>query len=268
MITYTNSSIATYASCPRRYEYAYVYRIRRETISPALVVGRRFDSTVKHWHRTGEMSMPLPEDGDHAKAIALSRAYAYVWQDRHSDVQYDVRFRRRLPGTHLWVAGEADGVLGSSKLWELKTTSEDIDPGSDYWLKLRLDWQISLYCWALGLNHVMYDVAKKPTIRQKKEESLEEYRNRCIEQLTSEPDRFFARKEVVRLDRELQQFLDTDLIPRIVLIRATKQFPRHIAWDSCRWCEYQSPCYQDIPASPPPIGYQLKTYRHEELGHD
>lgn len=59
------------------------------------------------------------------------------------------------------------------RLWvfENKTTSADITPGSPYWVRLRMDDQVSLYFDGAGARHgrdafgCMYDVAKKPGIK-------------------------------------------------------------------------------------------------------
>lgn len=63
----------------------------------------------------------------------------------------------------------ADGRLAVK---ETKTTGMDMAPGSDYWLKLGIDQQISLYMLAAQhLGHavetVLYDVIRKPSIAPK-----------------------------------------------------------------------------------------------------
>jgi hypothetical protein len=74
------------------------------------------------------------------------------------------------------VAGKIDRIArmgdGRLALVEHKTASESIDPGADYWRKLQIDQQISLYVLAARqLGHpvetVIYDVARKPAIAPK-----------------------------------------------------------------------------------------------------
>jgi hypothetical protein len=72
-------------------------------------------------------------------------------------------------------AGKIDGVLrcktsGAHKVLEHKTTSDSIDPDSDYWARLVMDTQISKYLLSLrqrGIDArtVVYDVVKKPAHR-------------------------------------------------------------------------------------------------------
>lgn len=73
------------------------------------------------------------------------------------------------------LAGKIDGIIakkadGSICILEHKTTSLDIDPASDYWLKLPIDGQVSGYY--LGASSIgykaescLYDVIRKPTIK-------------------------------------------------------------------------------------------------------
>lgn len=137
----------------------------------------------------------------------------------------------------LWrIAGKLDVVVrdlitGKLVLMEHKTSSEDISPGSNYTRKLRLDTQISMYfdgAASLGyqVESCIYDVLGKLAIRPKKatpeaerkytaktgalyanqranDETPEEYLVRCVEAICAEPERYFARIDVVRLDEEL-----------------------------------------------------------------
>jgi hypothetical protein len=71
------------------------------------------------------------------------------------------------------LAGKIDKVVrladGRLAVMEHKTTGDDLAPESDYWKRLRIDQQISLYfCAARELGYdvqtVLYDVIRKPTI--------------------------------------------------------------------------------------------------------
>lgn len=81
------------------------------------------------------------------------------------------------------LAGKIDGIvrLGDGRLaiLEHKTVSEDIDPVADYWVRLRMDQQISLYMLAArAMGHnvqtVLYDCIRKPTIRPERVPLLDE----------------------------------------------------------------------------------------------
>jgi hypothetical protein len=87
----------------------------------------------------------------------------------------EVEFRHPLDGSRTFeVAGKIDGLAGEPggapcALVERKTTSDNLDPDSDYWLRLRADTQLLQYVPAarlLGFNvtRIVYDVVRKPQI--------------------------------------------------------------------------------------------------------
>lgn len=76
------------------------------------------------------------------------------------------------------IAGKIDKIIrlpdGRLAVMEHKTTSDDIDPTSNYWRRLRLDIQISIYYLAakmLGydVDTVLYDVVRKPSFSKPKQ---------------------------------------------------------------------------------------------------
>jgi hypothetical protein len=87
----------------------------------------------------------------------------------------EVEFRYALPGSRTFdAAGKIDGLGmltdGRLALVEHKTTSDEVGPDSDYWLRLRFNGQIYQYVsaartlgWDVAL--VLYDVTRKPMIR-------------------------------------------------------------------------------------------------------
>lgn len=127
---------------------------------------------------------------------------------------------------------------------ERKTSSEDISVGSSYWARLTLDGQISIYLDAARqLGHdargVLYDVLGKPklapykatpieerkytekasklkdgTVRpagslhanqRERDEAPEEYEVRLAEHVAEQPERYYRRGEVVRLESEVEE---------------------------------------------------------------
>jgi hypothetical protein len=78
--------------------------------------------------------------------------------------------------------GKRDKIItynGRTLLMEHKTTSDSIEPESDYWQKLRLDNQISMYyaaCQSEGIDVAgcLYDVIRKPALSPKQIPLLDE----------------------------------------------------------------------------------------------
>lgn len=161
---------------------------------------------------------------------------------------------------------------------ENKTSGEDIGPGSPYWARLSFDPQISLYMQgaeALGFepHGVMYDVIRKPQHKpsEVKSERPEAYGERVMRAMLEDPDRYFQRGTVVRLDNEkLDAAVDVWQTGKNILdARSRGRWPRNV--DSCmqwsRECEYLKICSSQTDASDRLI-YELKKKKNLELETD
>lgn len=181
---------------------------------------------------------------DRIKAEELLRGYDARWgQDAYQVVAIEAKFETELinpatrrPSQNWRLAGKVDGIVIDNKtrklLMEHKTTSEEIGSGSTYWQRLRMDLQLSIYFQgAKALGHevegCIYDVIKKPKLqpyaatplesrKYKKDgtlyaaqrehpESPEEFRLRLREAIASDPNAYFQRGEVVRLESEMEE---------------------------------------------------------------
>jgi hypothetical protein len=155
---------------------------------------------------------------------------------------------------------------------EHKTTKEDISPESDYWLRLSIDGQISGYyagAEAIGYpaTDCIYDVIKKPAQRpltatpsedrkykkdgtlyanqRELDESVAEYGQRVAAVIAENPDKYFARRSVARMQEELADyFYDMWSAGREIReAELAKRWPRNP--NACmRYgkCEYLSVC--------------------------
>ena len=137
-------------------------------------------------------------------------------------------------------------------IMEHKTSSEDIGLGSFYWQRLTLDSQVSKYfAGARALGHevdgCLYDVLGKPAIRQlgitktrATPETPEQYRDRCVTAIAENPERYYQRGIVVRLEsEETDAAYDTwQTADQIRLSQNADRWPRNV--DSCDL--YHRPC--------------------------
>jgi len=138
------------------------------------------------------------------------------------------------------LAGAVDGIMierstGRVLLLERKTTSDEIvDPTAPYWERLIVDGQVSQYyvgAEGLGLQPegCLYDVVLKPRLRPQRatpeekrrrkkdgtyyanvrleDETPEAFRLRVREAIQAEPERYFQRSEVPRLQSDLRDYL-------------------------------------------------------------
>ncbi len=125
--------------------------------------------------------------------------------------------------------------IASQRTWviEHKTSSADISPGSNYIARLKLDGQVSMYHRAAReLEHdpagVIYDVIGKVDLRpyratpvesrkytkdgrlyanqRERDETPDEYAVRVAAHIAENPDDYFQRATVVRLEDEMRDF--------------------------------------------------------------
>lgn len=191
----TNSRLKTQRACSRLQHLSYELGIQPIYDGEAMKFGTLFHAGLEAWWKAWE----LPADARLSAALgalsneadAFERAKAEVmmvgYHERWIDEPYDVvaveqEFKGPLrnPATgassRTWRLGGKLDVLvrdrrdGLVKIVEHKTSNEDISPGSEYWRRLRMDGQVSVYYeGATFLGHVVagcvYDVAGKPAIR-------------------------------------------------------------------------------------------------------
>ncbi len=178
----------------------------------------------------------------------------------------------------LRLAGKIDVIVrkredGTTWLVEHKTSGADLSPGSTYWQRLRMDSQVSLYfdggaaCKLGEIAGCIYDVIEKPGIRPLKathvearkftkdgrlyanqrdaDETVEEYTLRLVDLVTADPEAYFQRSEVIRLDGELDA-ARSDVAATVELMKAATRTgisPRNV--DNCH--AYGRPCdYLDV----------------------
>lgn len=252
-----------------------------------------------------------PLDYDVAKARALILGYHNRWMDKFSEyevVEVESEFRFSLlnpdteaPSKTFDEAGKIDLLLRHEQsrryvIGEHKTTSDDVAPDSDYWLKLAMDTQCSKYVLALhsrGLEagNLLYDVIHKPGSRPRQIPRLDEngykivldaegnriynatpkanpkpresadlekgwvlqadiespaqYGARLTEEIAAEPNRYFAQREVPRLDSDLLEYMGDAwaLSQQILHYRRANLWPRNpAACSAFSKCEFFDLC--------------------------
>lgn len=197
-------------------------------------------------------------------------------------------FRMALAGSRSFdVAGKIDGlgvlVDGRLCLLEHKTCGEDISPDGEYWMRLRFNPQIYQYVLAaraLGwdVEVVLYDVARKPAIKQRQAETAEQFGERLAADTKERPDFYYARREVPVLDQDVAEFevQRLELSRLILLLRAASRrarkpehaWPRNCGGMTCRFCGFACFCMQNIGVDParPPAGFAVGAANPELSG--
>lgn len=297
----TSSSLGCFRTCPRKYRLAYVDGLRARVEAPPLRFGSLWHDALAAWWQARAWAVEGADPYDYAKAQALLAGYGARWSlDGFEVLAIEQAFRAPLRDSQGravrgWaLAGKVDGIVrydNRTLLLEHKTTSDDITPGGDYWARLRIDTQISVYFdGAAALGHqvdaCLYDVVRKPQLRpglatpedkrritkkgtldarqRDHDETPEEYQARVLEAIAENPNAYYARAEVVRLAGELDAARD-DIVATVRSIEwSTKRdhWPRndHACFDLGR-CTYWPICSGQGSAD----DYQHVTDLHPEL---
>jgi hypothetical protein len=261
MLILTNSSIAKFSSCPRAYHWCYVQLVRPATSSPALAMGSAF-------HKVAEVGTDKAIDGLLDQQAATVRAMAHA-RSRYLPPQeasaIEQEYTGKVPGMRgVRLSGKVDAIRADDGgVHDDKTTGAELDEAVRT-QRHAIQWPIYQHLTG-STAPVTIDYIKKPTIRLKKTETSEEYRERAEAMYDAEPDRFFRRDRFEVPIEAVQEALATVAWTA----RAVRQCGRQQYWPrrhgpGCRhaygWCEYRSLCWDNNFE-----GYERKQRSHEEL---
>ena len=300
-----------FKACPRRHYFAYELGIRRDRESAPLRIGSAihgaldlraqgssFDEALI-WLQQQYADVPSWTEGDEwavefQTAARLVHGYYHRYADEtmaiaETEQSFDlplVNPTTRMPSRTFRLAGKIDKIARlqdtRAAIVEHKTTGDSLDSSSDYWSRLRLDQQISLYVIAArATGHdvatVIYDVIRKPGIAPKivdrksgRRETPEEFGDRLTTDIGERPDFYFARREIPRLEADLDEFR-VELWQQARSIHECQKsgvWPRNT--DSCLQpfpCEYRQICFDGLRADADtiPLGFKRVNSVHPEL---
>jgi hypothetical protein len=243
----THSRLSCFRACPRKHYLRYERKLRPVETSEALRVGSAFHYALECDAKGLDAGVGIDERLENAYDRAIVAAMYSAHKTRWADYSIEIvateqPFRIPLVNpdtgapTPIWdLAGVLDKIVrladGRLALMEYKTTSLDFTPGADYWTRLHLDPQLSIYVIAarkLGhdIQTVLYDVTRRPSLRPLKatpedkrkykadgtlyanqraiDETPEEFAARVSAAIAEDPSKYFARIEIARLDQDLE----------------------------------------------------------------
>lgn len=336
METITASRLRAFRSCPRLHYYRYVLRRVPHRGSEATRFGTMFHAGLEYWWmnllntdivdetlsvmRRHYESCAYQDPFELVRAEELMLGYHCRWFDdaEHETLGAEIEWQMNLrnPATSgqsrlYQLRGKVDALVQSRNsrrvfIVEHKTSTADISPGSEYWRRLRLDGQISMYYDGIaevarergGLSPddptpiagCIYDVSRRPTLipykatapenrkytqakvckAHKKEgydstidacvdcqpsrlyanlraadETVDEYRERVRNDIAENPENYYQRGVVVRLEEEMAEHrADLWYLAGTMreMVRANVH-PRNV--DAC--VQYNRPCdYFDV----------------------
>lgn len=233
------SRIKLFKSCRRAYQLHYVEGLTPVNTSEALETGLNYHERIEELYKDGGVDIT-----DLSKEAAMAAAYMkYIYP----------KFRMRVPEE--WISypigddtliGRADGIAEDGRLVEHKTTSSEITEEYEY--DLQWDEQMLAYMLMTGAREIWYTVCRKPTIRQKKGETDEEFFDRMIAWYEEDTESKIRCMLLTRTDEEVAEF-EQELKKMVFEMNHASNFYRNTG--NCkRWgrrCEYASVCLHYDP---------------------
>lgn len=289
----TNSQIGTYLGCARKFWWNYELAIRPERKGTALSIGTAYHAALERINRGMEPDPPVGLDEPYATIVAcMISGWRWRWANQPIGkvVAAEMVFEFRPSRARFVQSGKIDSIQelpdGRLAVVEYKTCGEDLSPQSDYWRRLNIDRQISIYMLgakALGypVETVVYDASRKPGMRPKlltkaqggdgeQRESPEQYAARLMADIESRYEWYYGRQEIPRLESDLEQCRAelSMFAEQIRTARRTGRWPRNT--DGCmRYgkCAYFNPCTNshDPQAQGVPSGFRVASNVNEEL---
>ncbi len=200
LLTHSRTSCAK--TCLRKHYYAYELGVRPAGESRPLRMGSAVHLGLEHYATHCDQKVAIetavasydtlpdwantPELIDEwiierEKVARLLSGYFWYWNQQRFEIianEQEFRLPIRNPQTggitpNFELGGKIDKIIrlpdGRLAVMEHKTCSDPLDAESDYWRRLRIDQQISLYMLAArergyAVETVLYDVIRKPSI--------------------------------------------------------------------------------------------------------
>ena len=220
----TQSEMVTRAKCEQLHKFKYIERLRPRLISLNLGVGSAVHcglelkdpiAAAKHLRDHAENTLSK-EEADSIElwsgiVEAMVQGALRFWTEwpKASEVEFSLALRNPETGRQSRIhtyAGKMDG-LSDDEVHEYKTSSR-LD--SNYIDRLDVDFQVSAMLEAASIilkkpiRRVRYRILRKPSIKQRKDETLSEYLERLNKDYESRPEFYFHEEVITRTESQMK----------------------------------------------------------------
>lgn len=234
-MTISVQKLKCFKSCRRMYELKYVENLVPVAKSDALETGKKYHDYIDLYFK-GEQIEPEP-----TKEHAMFTAFLKYVAPKLNVVETEKKIAYQIGDDYL--VGIVDGMEDGCFI-EHKTTGES--DMAQYEYMLQWDEQILAYMLMTGFRKVKYTVIRKPTIRLKQNETMEQFYERMIQWYDDDTDNKIREFELTRSDEEIDQFQQS-LEQMIAEIRRAEQ-DKIFYKNQCachmynKLCDYASVC--------------------------
>lgn len=280
-ILITNSSITSFQSCKWKYRARQFWQIRPKAKSMALKLGSAFHNAIEFYYNSVpdgslddkalidtmssiDQDIGLLEDGKDALIKAMVKAFL-LWshsKSKFKTIAQEEEFLVKMPDApdfehdgviyEFWLSGKIDAFLrnvdGTFWLGEWKSCTNF----EDFHNHIKVSNQPWQYCLLYYLKNgsfpdgIVYRLAKKSSIRIKKTETVDDFRERYIEVYDSDW-KAMIQEEVVhfnpaRIDMHIDLLNEVSIDVKHAIINNTWSRNRNSCFDYNSPCPYMSLC--------------------------
>lgn len=243
------SRIKAFKACRKMYEFKYIEKLEPVQKPDALELGSNYHKLLEELNTTGAIDLDNL-DNPYSKEVAMAIAYdKYIYPkfkvaEAEKWLEYDL-------GNGDKMVGIVDAIAEDGYIVEHKSYGGN-DSMEAYEYNLLWDEQILAYMLMTGKRKVWYTVCRKPTIRQTKSETEEEFFNRMVKWYDEDTESKIRLFEIHRTDEEVEQFRQ-DLLKMVETMKSSES-SRDFYRNTChcnmwgRRCEYSSICLNYDPS--------------------
>lgn len=237
-------AVKLFKSCRRQYQLKYIDNLEPVFSSEAIETGKKYHSYIDDYYKGVQI------EPDFSKEYAMFVAFHKYIAPMLNPISTEEKFVYQLTKTH-----KLHGIFDSVEmncLGEHKTTGEyDFEK---YEYLLGFDEQIPFYMLASGKRVIKYDVIRKPTIRQKQNESDEEFFERMVSWYDEDTESKIRVIDVRRTDNEIKEYRQSLISIIREMSKAHKGDIYYRNTCACtmynRMCDYATICLNYDPTQP------------------
>ena len=198
------SRIKAFKACRQLYRLKYIEGLEPVQKPEALETGSTYHAYLEELNKGELLAGNVKYAEEYSKEYAMALAYQKYIYPKFKCVEVEKWLELDL-GDGNKLVGIVDAIADDGHIVEHKSTSMEITEAYEY--NLLWDEQILAYMLMTGKRKVWYTVCRKPTIRQKKDESDEDFFYRMLDWYDEDTDSKIRLLEIERTDEEVEQFL-------------------------------------------------------------
>ena len=219
------SQVKCFKACRRAYFFNYIEGLEPVEKAEALQIGTKYHEMLEAVN-TGNSLVDFPDCKEKAMALAYAR-FIYPQLEKIGIYAVEQEIDCGFSARHDLI-GRVDGIMEDGSVLEHKTTSAEITPQYEY--NLMWDEQILAYMAGTGARKIYYTVIRKPTIRQKKDETDADFFERMLNWYESDTDSKIKLLIIERTEEEVEQFMkDLEAI-------CDEMENTHLLYRNTGWC--------------------------------